>query len=62
MTPQLDLLQSQVALTTARTNQVRAYYGHNVALARLHKAMGLSGIDYGEVASPAQSQTSTGVK
>lgn len=53
MTPQLELLQSQVALTTARTNQLRAYYGHNVALARLHKAMGLSGIDYGEATNPA---------
>ncbi|MBL9219399.1 MAG: TolC family protein [Opitutaceae bacterium] len=61
-TPQLDLLQSQVALTTARTNQLRAYYGHNVALARLHQAMGLSGVEYGEAANPASSQTSTEVK
>ncbi|MBP9900975.1 MAG: TolC family protein [Candidatus Didemnitutus sp.] len=56
MTPQLDLLQSQVALTTARTNQLRAYYSHNVALARLRTAMGLSEVDYNEVASPATTQ------
>ncbi len=47
MTPQLDLLQSQVALTTARTNQLRAYYGHNVALARVRQAIGQSGIEFG---------------
>jgi outer membrane protein TolC len=51
MTPQLDLLQAQVALTVSRTNQVRAYYGHNVALARLRNAMGLSEIEYGTVAA-----------
>lgn len=62
MTPQLDLLQSQVALTTARTNQLRAYYNHNVARARLRTAMGLSVIDYGEVATSAPPQTVTGVK
>lgn len=38
---QLDVLQAQVELTTARTNQLQAYYGHNVAVARLRKAMGL---------------------
>ncbi|HWA11420.1 MAG TPA: TolC family protein [Opitutaceae bacterium] len=39
---QLDVLQAQVDLTTARTNQVQAYYTYNVAVARLRKAMGLS--------------------
>ena len=39
---QLDVLQAQVDLTTARTNQVQAYYTYNVAIARLRKAMGLS--------------------
>ncbi|HEY0908255.1 MAG TPA: TolC family protein [Opitutaceae bacterium] len=56
MTPQLDLLQSQVALTTARTNRLRAYYSHNVALARLRTAMGLSEVDYNEVSGPATAQ------
>jgi outer membrane protein TolC len=39
---QLDVLQAQVDLTTARTNQVQAYYTYNVAVARLRKAMGMS--------------------
>jgi len=39
---QLDTLQSQVDLTTARTNQAQAYYNFNVAVARLRKAAGLS--------------------
>jgi len=37
---QLDVLQSQVDLTTARTNQLQAYYSYNVAVASLRKAMG----------------------
>jgi len=37
---QLDVLQSQVDLTTARTNQLQAYYGYNVAVASLRKAIG----------------------
>lgn len=36
---QLDVLTSQVDLTTARTNQLQAYYTYNVALASLRKAM-----------------------
>jgi outer membrane protein TolC len=39
---QLDVLQSQVDLTTARTNQLQAYYNYNTAVATLRKAMGLS--------------------
>ena len=39
---QLDVLQSQVDLTTARTNQIQAFYSYNVAVARLRKAMGLA--------------------
>lgn len=39
---QLDVLQAQVELTTARTNQVQAYYNYNVAIASLRQAMGLS--------------------
>lgn len=39
---QLDVLQAQVDLTTARTNQIRAYYQYNVAIAALRNAMGLS--------------------
>ncbi|MEO5961626.1 MAG: TolC family protein [Opitutaceae bacterium] len=37
---QLDVLAAQTELTTARTNQIRAYYGYNVAVATLRKAMG----------------------
>ncbi|MES1167409.1 MAG: TolC family protein, partial [Pseudomonadota bacterium] len=39
---QLDVLQAQVDLTTARTNQLQAYYTYNVAVASLRKAMGLA--------------------
>lgn len=39
---QLDVLQSQVDLTTARTNQIQAYYNYSVALARVRKAIGLA--------------------
>ena len=38
---QLDVLQVQVDLTTARSNQLEAYYNYNVAVASLRKAMGL---------------------
>lgn len=55
-TAQLDLLQSQVALTAARTNHLRANYSHNVAQARLRNAMGLSEVDYGEAASLPSAQ------
>lgn len=37
---QLDVLQAQVDLTTARINQLQAYYSYNVAIATLRKAMG----------------------
>jgi outer membrane protein TolC len=37
---QLDVLQAQVALTEARTNEVEALYNHTIALASLRKAMG----------------------
>ena len=37
---QLDVLQSQVALTESRLNQVEAFHGYNVALANLSKALG----------------------
>jgi outer membrane protein len=37
---QLDVLAAQVDLTTARTNQIQAYYSYNVAVAALRKAMG----------------------
>ena len=37
---QLDVLQAQVDLTTARTNQIQAYYGYDVAVASLRKAIG----------------------
>ena len=39
---QLDVLQAQVDLTTARLNQLQANYGYNVAVAGLRKAMGLT--------------------
>ncbi|MBL9209794.1 MAG: TolC family protein [Opitutaceae bacterium] len=37
---QLDVLSAQTELTTARTNQIQANYGYNVAVAALRKAMG----------------------
>jgi outer membrane protein len=37
---QLDVLQAQVDLTTARTNQILAFYSYNVAVAALRKATG----------------------
>ena len=37
---QLDVLSAQVDLTTARTNQLQAYYTYNVAVASLRRAMG----------------------
>ena len=39
---QLDVLSAQVDLTTARTNQLQAFYTYNVAVASLRKAMGQS--------------------
>jgi outer membrane protein len=39
---QLDVLSAQVDLTTARTNQLQAYYAYNVAVASLRRATGLS--------------------
>lgn len=38
---QLDVFQAQVDLTTARLNQVQAYYSFNIAAAQLRRAMGL---------------------
>lgn len=37
---QLDVLAAQVDLTTAKNNQLQAYYTYNVAIAALRKAMG----------------------
>ena len=39
---QLDVLTSQVDLTTARLNQLQAYYSYNIAVAATRKAMGLT--------------------
>lgn len=39
---QLDVLQAQVELTTARSNQVQAYFNYNVSIASLRQAMGLT--------------------
>jgi outer membrane protein TolC len=39
---QLDVLQVQVELTTARTNQIQAFYAYNVAVAALRRATGLA--------------------
>jgi outer membrane protein TolC len=38
---QLDVLQSQVDLTQARTNDLVARHGYLAALARLHTAIGV---------------------
>ena len=42
MATQLDVLTSQVDLTTARLNQLQAYYSYNVAVATVRRAMGLT--------------------
>jgi outer membrane protein TolC len=39
---QLDVLQAQTALTTARLNQLQAYYNHTIATASVRLAMGLT--------------------
>jgi len=39
---QLDVLTSQVELTTARLNQLQAYYSYNVAVANVRRDMGLA--------------------
>lgn len=39
---QLDVLTSQVDLTTAKLNQLQAYYAYNVAVAAVRNAMGLA--------------------
>ncbi|HTN77547.1 MAG TPA: TolC family protein, partial [Pirellulaceae bacterium] len=39
---QLDVLQAQVELTTARSNQVQAYYNYTVAVATMRQALGLN--------------------
>ena len=39
---QLDVLTSQVDLTTTRLNQLQAYYSYNVAVANVRRAMGLA--------------------
>jgi outer membrane protein TolC len=41
---QLEVLQAQSALTTARTNQLRAVHGYNAAAAQLRRAIGVSEI------------------
>lgn len=46
---QLDVLKSQVDLTTARMNQLRASHGYKVAIARLRKATGVEVVDYNAV-------------
>ncbi|MEI7799969.1 MAG: TolC family protein [Opitutaceae bacterium] len=53
---QLDVLTSQVDLTTARLNQVQAYYSYNVAVATTRKAMGLADEmrPAGELRAPAK--------
>jgi outer membrane protein len=38
---QLDVLQAQTDLTTARLNQLQAYYSYNIAVAAVRRAMGL---------------------
>ena len=37
---QLDVLDTQVALTEAKTNRVQALYDHNIAVARIRRAVG----------------------
>lgn len=53
---QLDLLKSQVELTTARSSALRADHGYAVAAARLHAAMGITDVvfDLGGVVREAE--------
>lgn len=53
---QLDVLTSQVDLTTARLNQLQAYYSYNVAVANVRRAMGLGDelAPAGELSWPAK--------
>lgn len=46
---QLDVLKSQVELTIARTNQLKANHGHRVAVASLRRAIGTLEVDYSVV-------------
>ena len=39
---QLDVFESQVALTDAKLNQLQAYYSYNVAVASVRRSMGLT--------------------
>jgi len=41
---QLDVLTSQVELTSARMNQLQAHYAYSIALAAMHKAIGATNI------------------
>ncbi len=52
---QLDVLQAQVDLTTARTSQLRANHGYNVALAQLRRATGVPEVEYAEAPAPTKS-------
>ncbi|SDR65577.1 TolC family protein [Opitutus sp. GAS368] len=53
---QLDVLTAQTDLTTARLNQIQAYYTYDVAVATVRRAMGLSDEmrPVGEVKYPAK--------
>lgn len=62
MSPQLDLLQTQVELTRARTNQLQAYYSHNVAMARLRRAMGIAELEYDESGIPGKAPQPVSLK
>lgn len=46
---------AQVDLTTARTSQLRANHGYNVALAQLRRATGATEIEYTERSVPTKS-------
>lgn len=50
---QLDVLQSRVDLTQARTNEVQAFYTYNVAVATLQKAIGVAD-SFNELSSGAK--------
>ena len=39
---QLDVLTAETELTTARLNQLQAYYSYNVAVANVRRAMGVT--------------------
>ena len=48
----LDVLDAELQLNTARTNYITALYNYNIGLATLEHAMGIPAVIHSEFASP----------